>query len=334
MGVSTPVMVKVNSNNEIVTKVVPVYTSDEVDSEKWDDLTVSANDVTLTGSKQPVWGVLTNDGGGVFEGYSNGFDGGSTDAYGTIPSNANLTFADSFTICFWTIPNASVASQAVLFQKSGEWEIRMAGIRVRFNVNGIGNVQGDMDIGGRNCVVCVYEQFVSGSELRLYVNNELVDTETDASQISDTNQTITMGKRGSGSPRNYYGDIDEIHVYNKALSETEISDYYNDGLGTIVPVDVGALVAGYHLNEGSGTTADNFASTGAVLDMTLTNPIWADGIVAVLLGSKGIPALMFPPGRDTEVAFTKQFKHTYKQGSDKFKKGADFHLQSPLRRID
>ena len=77
----------------------------------------------------------------------------------------------------------------------------------------------------------------------------------------------------------FNGAIDEVHIYNKALTATEILAHYNNGRGIHISSGNG-LVAGYHLEEGSGIITDDFsgnANTGN-LKPTGSEPTWTDGV--------------------------------------------------------
>jgi hypothetical protein len=63
-----------------------------------------------------------------------------------------------------------------------------------------------------------------GAVLRLYLNNELVSTFTDVSTCSTKNNShMTIGCRGQLA-RFFTGKIDEIRIYNRALTNSEIAE--------------------------------------------------------------------------------------------------------------
>ena len=70
---------------------------------------------------------------------------------------------------------------------------------------------------------------------------------------------VTFGRWGDKTPKSYYnGLLDNICIWNKELSATEISNYYNN-----LPSGNEANLEGFwKFNEGSGTTASNSASSG------------------------------------------------------------------------
>ena len=81
-----------------------------------------------------------------------------------------------------------------------------------------------------------------------------------------------IGARWSGgviSTGGSDGAIDEVQIYGRVLSPAEISELYHAGQGLCGAVAGGGLLAGYHLDEGEGTTAADFSGNGK--DGTLIN---------------------------------------------------------------
>lgn len=71
-----------------------------------------------------------------------------------------------------------------------------------------------------------------GSFLRLYIDGIEVATAPDnAPGSSPNNLYIGFSPRGFPSFKRFRGNIDEVAIYNRALSETEIQSHYNNGLG-------------------------------------------------------------------------------------------------------
>lgn len=75
----------------------------------------------------------------------------------------------------------------------------------------------------------------------------------------------------------FKGAIDEVRVYSRALSASEVSAQYNGGLGQQGSSESG-LAAGWHLDESSGTAAADYSgnsNTGTLFN----GPTWVAGIV-------------------------------------------------------
>jgi len=83
-----------------------------------------------------------------------------------------------------------------------------------------------------------------GSLLSLYENNILVATSTGSGTGSCNQNEIETGARNNGVTNKYSGLVDEVGVWSKALSTTEIADLYNSGLGQTmadIPLSLASL---------------------------------------------------------------------------------------------
>ena len=68
-----------------------------------------------------------------------------------------------------------------------------------------------------------------GAFLKIYLNNILVNELTaTSSTINYSSQNLSIARWGGGG-RYFDGKIDEIRMYNRALTETEIQELYNQG---------------------------------------------------------------------------------------------------------
>jgi hypothetical protein len=71
----------------------------------------------------------------------------------------------------------------------------------------------------------------NGIDMKLYVNGELISTELQTGNIIAGDFPFWMGKYcdgGSGIDWCYYGKIDEVCIYNRALNNQEIQALYNE----------------------------------------------------------------------------------------------------------
>ena len=127
---------------------------------------------------------------------------------------------------------------------------------VRFNVGTGAGAQsvshtfaGDPD--GWHHVAAVY----TGSSLLLYVDGNLAGTV--AAAISNATNTPLFFGRKPGAMNNYYtGGLDDVRLFNRQLSQTEINQYKNrtvnadaDGLVAYWKFDEGIGVKGYDISE-------------------------------------------------------------------------------------
>jgi len=109
-----------------------------------------------------------------------------------------------------------------------------------------------------------------GNELRLYIDGVLRDSVSENRPIAyrdDTTVTISDSEFGHV----FDGLIDEVRIYNRALSAEEITEHYR---GEFIN-DTG-LVGYWNFDEGAGTVANDSSGNGN--DGTLKNgPAWISG---------------------------------------------------------
>ena len=120
----------------------------------------------------------------------------------------------------------------------------------------------------------------AGDRVRLYVDGVEVN---DRSHSGDPLGRAVIVRVGiwfdGGTPiAPFQGRIDELRFYDRPLTPTEITAHYASGQGEPGDPMENGLAAGWHLDEGSGTTATDYFSAGTTL--TLANGVqWAEGIV-------------------------------------------------------
>ena len=112
-------------------------------------------------------------------------------------------------------------------------------------------------------IVCVYDDSVANDQAsfpqgayKMYINGVLEDDTTitgaDGSRVKGVNQVWI----GDFDGTNYFdGQIDQILIYNKALTSAEVSALYNSGSGTSTP-DTNGLTTHYNFEQ-TGTTLEN-----------------------------------------------------------------------------
>ncbi|OYT55227.1 MAG: hypothetical protein B6U72_00305, partial [Candidatus Altiarchaeales archaeon ex4484_2] len=108
---------------------------------------------------------------------------------------------------------------------------------------------------------------------QLYVDGKLKDTSTKYITINETawqdDETVFLGVRDDSSYVDYLnGSIDEIRIYSRALSPTEIEGLFGLHRG-------GPLVAAYYLDEGFGSVAND--SSGNENHGIIHGASWVDG---------------------------------------------------------
>ena len=84
-------------------------------------------------------------------------------------------------------------------------------------------------------IVVVYKGASFGANnLLFYVNGSLVSTKT-ASMVYDTAKPFVIGADGNTTARYYKGLIDEVAIWNRIITATEVTQLYNSGEGKQYP---------------------------------------------------------------------------------------------------
>ena len=223
-----------------------------------------------------TWNGNTTSAAGKF---GNGvtFDG-TTDYInmGTPASLSDLPLSD-FSTSMWIKPNSPVDYDRLIDKRgtSGGWTFysrssgnigllvsQSSAAQAESGSNGVTNASW-------NFVTAVYTQ--STGSIKLYINasetSYSLNTTGSGSYTSDSSKNIAVGARNDGILLDYPGSMDDVRVYNRALSPKEVRDLYNWAPGPVVHLK---------MDEGSGTSAQD--SSGNSRTGTLNgNPIWAPG---------------------------------------------------------
>jgi len=112
----------------------------------------------------------------------------------------------------------------------------------------------------------------SSGQMIFYLDGKNVGSGQDDCNHYDNNP-IRIGMDGDGNSWHFEGEISEVHIYRRALSQDEVAEEWNNGAGLTGAVSGGGLIAGYHFDEGEGNVAKDFS--GNHHDGTLINsPEW------------------------------------------------------------
>jgi hypothetical protein len=207
-------------------------TSGSTASDVW-----GSNDGTINGATTGVSGA--NQTYSTNEAYS--FDGTDDDIDLGTGSTVKVTDANAYTVGAWV--KSSAGSEAVIY---GDYDGSGFFLVHNYTQSGVpeaqvrddspGNVArkvGSTAINDGNWhhVVAVIPADNSASGMKLYVDGSRELETIDATQVPNTftnTQNTRIGARGDQSTY-YGGDIDDVRLYDKELTSTEISDWYNNG---------------------------------------------------------------------------------------------------------
>ena len=187
------------------------------------DTSGSGYNATLTGA---VWTTGKINSGLSFNGSSN---------YGVTP---NIALGNKFSISTWV--NPAVTSQGAYVriletQYYGGMYLGMdaSGSKYKFIVNNgagssgscgaaFGCAQGGTVTSGWHLLTATFD----GAKATLYVDNDVVATET-ITAPANTNYPLYIARYYGGNGYNWNGAMDEVRLYNRALTSAEVSAIYN-----------------------------------------------------------------------------------------------------------
>lgn len=265
------------------------------------DRSGAGNNGTLTNSPQVIAGKNAQ----ALQFFPNGSD---SNAYVTMgdPSSGALDFGSGdFSVSFW-MKGAGYSSQGssvnIPVSKKNSNAGGTAGYSFRYTSSNqmiftIGNGSSDFEITAPTATAADnqwhhYLGVRSGSTSYFYIDQALVGS-TSVSGSTSSSDIFAVGD-DSGTQRNVNAVIDEVRVYNTALTAAQIqalyalgqSDKFNSSVSQ--PQGTGRLdsgLAGYwRLDDGSGTSATDSSTNGNT--GTLTNsPTWTTGQIGGALNN-------------------------------------------------
>jgi len=210
-----------------------------------------------------------------------------------IPHATDLAMSNAFTLEAWVYPIGFKSNyyEGTILSK----ETNASGYALDIGGNG----QGRLVIysgGWKEAVIPVgsivlnkWQHFAGvydGSTIKVYVNGVLKSSTT-AGALTPSTGPLYIGETSGWDGREFNGGIDEIRIWNKALSITEIADYKDfRRVGT-----ESGLVAYYRLNEGIDSTVINDWTgnkhNGTFLNLD-TYSAWMPGIILPLKELSGL----------------------------------------------
>ncbi|HDI52337.1 MAG TPA: LamG domain-containing protein, partial [Bacteroidetes bacterium] len=165
--------------------------------------------------------------------------------------------------------------------------------------NSNGNVEANsrgadnaITLGEWNYVVMVYDD--SGDrKVRLYSNGNEISYQTHiagtTSPGSDASGNLYIGQASDGNDRNFDGLIDEVRIYNRALSAEEIAEHYRVGAARLKRISLDNGLVGYWpFHNGAGTVATDHSGNenhGTLINMN--DDDWVSGKYGLALEFDG-----------------------------------------------
>ncbi len=225
----------------------------------------------------------------------------SGERYVAIPASPSLnSLTDGsnrqLSLAMWVYPTADMNNNGILYKgplgkgpqdgSQGTFQVSFAhGFReyneLNFRLNGVENFNrptaekrdGEVTSSDRvpknqwTFITCTYD----GRQQRIYINGKLSASGNYTAPLQEDASDLFVGiycntYEDSNHALSFQGHIDEVGVWKAALDAETISALYNNGQGKYGSASQSPwnadFVAGYHLDEGRGTTVVDFSGNG------------------------------------------------------------------------
>ena len=206
----------VRSQEPVAQDLVLYLPFDDFDGNIASDHSAFGNDATFTADVELIDGKF---------GKALSFDGASS---GKIPDDPSLDIVDAVTIEFWAIVNAGEVIQSGV-EKGNAWVPGLYNLAALYNGATIlqfvdlpepcndDNLGPSIQDGTWHFLVGTW----NGKQIKLYIDGELEAEMGCNGELSPNNDPLYIGAR-AGSERFLNGALDEVKMYNYALTDDEI----------------------------------------------------------------------------------------------------------------
>ncbi len=149
-----------------------------------------------------------------------------------IPNKPALNFQNAVTVASWMRVDSFYSREAYPFSHGNwenRWKVSVTNRRLRWTVktaDGVSDLDSKTELqkGRFYYVVCTYDQ----SEMKIFIDGRLDSQKSWSGAILQTSYDLTLGQVLPGNTQyNFRGILDNFRLYNRALSETEISSLYD-----------------------------------------------------------------------------------------------------------
>ena len=267
--------------------LVGYWSLDDASGTTATDHSGQGNTGTLTNG--PTW--VDGKKGGALD-----FDGSND--YVTLPSSASFKGQDTATVSLWYKPDQNPSEEAGIYYESTS-DSNYTRLGFFHNTSGdLAAVSRDSETGSAYAIN-QSDFFSAGEWYHLVMTYDAVSDEfilyTDGSQAgintvskgafsgTSPGTSVVIGRYPSTYTPGYVnGQIDDVRIYNRALSATDISALYNSGTTKHSQVSETNLIGHWKFDDASGTTATDHSGNGNT--GTLTN---MDAATDWVSGKKG-----------------------------------------------
>ena len=157
----------------------------------------------------------------------------SGNQYVRVPDDGALDIQDNLTLEGWISSTQSASGFQPIIAKftfgavnQRAYQLTLNSGKLWFHLSSDGTQTNEVKLGGGSIASDVWTHVAAtydGATMRLYVNGVQVASQDHTDQIAPTTANLLLGSNSDGkSGQNYYGGLDELAVYDQALSATTI----------------------------------------------------------------------------------------------------------------
>jgi len=225
------------------------------------------------------------------------FDG--TSSYISIVANSNLKMQGAITLAAWIKPSEFPSGNNCSNILSDHSSMYNNGKIFRFQSNRVEfllDAEGSKEVGYTWTELNVWKYIVAtfdGGQMKLYIDGVLTNFVDNSRLIATNPNPILIGKSGWGEY--FKGLIDQLRIYDRALTQAEITELYNEpnsascGLFTQAQIDAVKQACKTDPASCGITLVDTNSSTQMGIDQCKANPV-SCGIVVSTDQCKTNPA--------------------------------------------
>ena len=184
-----------------------------------------------------VFGAIHNGSDGFNNGGNYEFDG--IDDYISIDDHGEMNFTTgSFTLSAWVKTNSILPSNGYIIERRDTYNagyrfLVKGGNDIQFTIENSSGSNLEIETPSNNLLLDKWHQIVAvrdaGNKLKLYIDGVLIKEidDTITGSIGQNVRNVNIGRGGAfGSTEFFNGSIDNVIVYNRALSNDEIEALY------------------------------------------------------------------------------------------------------------
>ncbi len=173
--------------------------------------------------------AITND---RFDNASSAFSFDGVNDNILVENSSLINFQDAITVCFWIKVGEFFEREAYPVSHGNwenRWKISIANKRIRWTLKtstGIKDLDSETELVKNQLylITCLY----SGEDYEIYINGELDAFTTFTGSINTTSYDLTIGQVLPGNTQyNFKGVLDDIRIYDYALSYPDINTLYD-----------------------------------------------------------------------------------------------------------